>query len=624
MRRFDGAPPDPAVLERMCAALSHRGPDDDGLLVRGSVGFAHRRLSIIDVAGSPQPMASATGDRFVCFNGEILNYRALREELPYPYVTNGDTETLLALFDHAGPAGVERLRGQFAYGLYDERDDELWLFRDQLGILPLYTYTDRNVFLFASEIKAILAALPRPPAVDRQSLGDYLARRSVPAPWTMYEGIRKLPAGSMLRITQAGCGEPVRYWSPSVPERRERLRGSDAVSRLEELLLRAVERNMVADVPVGAYLSGGIDSGVIVALMRALRPSADLHTFSATFGDPRLDESPYAKQVARRFGTTHHHVDVSTDDFARLWPRLSWHRDGPISEASDVAVFRLAETAAEHVKVVLSGEGGDELFAGYPKHRFAGLTAYAGFLPARVRSPLVDSVERRLPPRAARPRVALRALAANTERDRMETWFAPFTRAERSQLLGGEVEHDRTGTATDASDPLTRMLLSDIDGWLPDNLLERGDRMTMAASVELRPPFLDVDLTEWALRLSPAHKIHSGSQKWVLRQLAARYLPQSVVRRPKIGFKVPLDNWFRGAMEPFVRQALLGDDSYAASELNRPAIERLVDRHTGQLADEGLRIWTLLSLEVWHRVSYNGDLHRLGIGHESSVTTGTR
>ncbi len=222
MRRFDGTPPDPAVLKRMCATLSHRGPDDEGLIVRGPVGLAHRRLSIIDVERSHQPMASRSGYRFVCFNGETLDDRALRDALPYPYATSGDTETLLALFEHAGPGGVTRLRGQFAYAVFDEPADELWLFRDHFGILPLYTYVDDAVFLFASEIKAILAALPKRPAVDPRSLGDYLARRSVPAPWTMYKGIRKLAPGCMLRIGQDGCGAPDRYWSP-----REVTRGAE-------------------------------------------------------------------------------------------------------------------------------------------------------------------------------------------------------------------------------------------------------------------------------------------------------------------------------------------------------------------------------------------------------------
>ena len=375
LRRFDAQAPDAALLREMAATLTHRGPDGEGYLVRGSVGLAHRRLSIIDLEHSRQPMSSPDDRLHLCFNGEILNYRQLRAETPYPYRTKGDTEALLALHATQGPAGVERLMGQFAYALYDENTDELWLHRDRLGILPLYYYADRKVFLFASEMKALVRGLGRVPALDTASVSDYLARRSVPAPWTLLEGVRKLEPGTSLRVDAEGVTTSRRYWTIPLDNR---LRGTDdqALAAVGSALDAAVDRCLVADVPVGAYLSGGLDSSLIVALART-KVAGPVQTFSAGFGDSRFDELPYARQVSEVLGTVHREVMVGAQDFLDLWEPLTWHRDAPISEASDVAVYRLAELASEHVKVVLSGEGSDELFAGYPKHRFAGVTAAA-------------------------------------------------------------------------------------------------------------------------------------------------------------------------------------------------------------------------------------------------------
>lgn len=606
IRRFDGAPVHEAELRRMTAEIAHRGPDDEGYLVRGSVGFGHRRLSIIAVGNSAQPMSSPDGTTHLCFNGEILNYRELREQTPYPYRTGGDTEVLLSVFQSEGIEAVSKLRGQFAYAIYSEADDGLYLVRDRLGILPLYVYRDERMLAFASEIKALLAILPAP-AVDLSSLGDYLARRSVPAPWTLFAGVSKLAPGTWLRI--GADGAPPRsgtYWSVPTAGRASSPEPAHAAQELRERLRTSVARNLVADVPVGAYLSGGLDSSLIVALMREMGPSNEIQTFSASFGDPRFDESSHARRVAELFSTTHHEVHVRPGDFRELWPLLTWHRDGPVSEASDVAVYRLAQLAAQHVKVVLSGEGADELFGGYPKHRVAALARGVLALPPAVRGPLLRAVQERLPPRLARARIALRALSADSEAESVETWFAPFTGPERATLLRGVPEHDRRGDLDEHGDLLRRMLAADLQGWLPDNLLERGDRMSMAASLELRPPFLDSDLVQWAMALPSSVKVRRGKTKWLVRQVAHGYLPAEIFERPKIGFRVPLDEWFRGDLAGFVRDGLLSDDSFVADTLNRDQVAALVHRHMDRTADETLRIWTLLSLEMWHRVFFRG------------------
>lgn len=600
IRRFDGQQPDPALVRSMTSALGHRGPDGEGHLVRGDVVFGHRRLSIIDLEHSPQPMSSADGHLHVCFNGEILNYQRLRAEIDYPYRTAGDTEVLLAAHARYGEAGVERLAGQYAYALFDENTDELWLHRDRLGILPLYYYADPDQLVFASETKALLRGLGRVPDIDVASVHDYLARRSVPAPWTLLEGVRKLEPGSSLRVGHAGVIRSRRYWSVPL-HRQEPIDDEGAVTGLGAALDTAMKRALVSDVPVGAYLSGGLDSSLLVALATRGR-TEPMHTFSAGFGDPRFDELPQARRVSKALGTVHHEVAVRPTDFVSLWDRLTWHRDGPISEASDFAVFRLAELASSQVKVVLSGEGSDELFGGYPKHQYAVVTGAAGLVPGRIRQPALAAVERRMPKRLGRPRIAVRALSELSEAERMEAWFAPFLSRERSNLLGGPGGHSRQRSWERGTSSLTRMLVGDLTGWLPDNLLERGDRMSMAASVELRPPFLDTNVVDFAFSLPDRMKVRSGTGKWVVRQLARRLLPPSVVDQPKVGFRVPLDSWFRHELRDMARDRLTAGDSLAAQFFDRATVQRLLDDHDSGRRNEDLRIWTLLSLEVWNDV----------------------
>ncbi len=605
IRRFDGQPVNAAVLRDMTSVLRHRGPDGEGFLVRGDVGLGHRRLSIIDLEHSPQPMSSPDDQLHVCFNGEILNYRQLRAQTRYPYRTAGDTEVLLAAHAIYGPAGVERLVGQFAYALYDESTDELWLHRDRLGILPLYYYIDKDIFLFASETKALLQGLGKVPDLDIASVSDYLARRSVPAPWTLLKGVRKLEPGTSLRVGRNGVLSSRPYWSLPVG-RVTPIDDDRAVSELETTLGAAVDRCMIADVPVGAYLSGGVDSSLIVALISRNRGAGPVQTFSAGFGDSRFDELPHARLVSEVLGTSHHEVRVRAEDFQALWEPLTWHRDGPISEASDIAVYRLAELASGHVKVVLSGEGSDELFAGYPKHRFAELTSAAELIPYWLRRRLLSYVERTLPIGLSRPRIAVRALTEQTEPERMEAWFAPFLSRERVNLLGGEYDHERYRRWSAEGGSLTRMLAADVAGWLPDNLLERGDRMSMAASVELRPPFLDVDVVDLAFSLPTRLKVRSGTGKWVVRQLARRLLPPEIVDRPKVGFRVPLDIWFRAGLRDMAHDLLADPDSLAAELFDRRAVQDLLEDHQAGRRNEELRIWTLLSLEVWSAVFRRG------------------
>ncbi|MFE6861292.1 asparagine synthase (glutamine-hydrolyzing) [Nocardia sp. NPDC057668] len=597
VRRFDGAPVSGELLAKMGECLRHRGPDASGVWSDGPVGFAHSRLAIIDLAGSEQPMAGAGQQTHIAFNGEILNYRRLRDELDYPFTTHGDTEVLLAEYERHGVDGVRRLRGQFAYAIHDARTGETHLFRDRLGILPLYYYRTDEFFAFASEIKALFPVLDSP-RVDTASLHDFLAHRSVPAPYTFFEGVRKVPQGHHLTVGADGSLRIEKYWRLPTEAEIMDVSPAAAVELLDEALRASVRDALVADVPVGAYLSGGVDSSLICALVAQQRGGEGLHTFSAGFGDDRVDETEWARLAAKVVGSDHHETIITADDFQSDWARLSRHRDSPLSEPADVAVFRLAELARKHVKVVLSGEGSDELFGGYPKYRYARTTRAAALLPS---APL-RMLEGRMPADRARLTVALRAISEPSYPERMRGWFAPFTSRERDGLLGGPPRRSVLAPYLDGrGDALRRMLYADVHTWLADNLLERGDRMSMAASLELRPPFLDHRVAELAFRLPSNVKVRNGATKWIVKELARRHLPAELVDRPKVGFKVPLDAWFRGHLHDMAHDLLTDPSSFVGSTFDRTAVRRLLAAHASGGRDEQPRIWTLLSLEVWHR-----------------------
>ena len=599
----DDARIDLDVARRMSRSLQHRGPDDHGEWVTPSVALMHRRLSIIDPEGSPQPMSTADGRFHITFNGEILNYRQLRAELDYPFQTGGDTEVVLAMFARCGVDGLERLRGQFAFAVYDSRLGNLWLVRDRLGILPLFYVADGDGVAFGSEMKALYPALPGGVRIARDSLYAYLQQRAVPAPNTLVDGVVKVRPAEVVCFEASGRVTSSRYWTAPDPAKTWQADDDTSVDMVEKTLAAAVRESLVADVPVGSYLSGGVDSSLIVALA-SREVSQSMHTFCAAFEGAPLDESPYAAQVSDLFGTRHHNVRVDASTFLELWPRLSWHRDAPISEPSDIAVFRLAQAAAEHVKVVLSGEGSDELFGGYPKYRFAQLSSSAGIVPGAARRLALRAGDRLLPPGADRARIALRALTGSSATERAMGWFAPFTGAEAASMLG--LERPQASEPIPARDAVDLMCRVDLTSWLTDNLLERGDRMSMAASLELRPPFLDNRMVELALQLPSGLKVRSGETKWILKQVADRHLPSSITRRRKVGFKVPIGAWFKTELRDVARDLLLSEDSCVASLLDRQMLERLLERHDSGRSNEEGRIWTLLSLEQWGRSALGG------------------
>jgi asparagine synthase (glutamine-hydrolysing) len=586
---------EPAPIERMTDLLRHRGPDDVGYW-RSETGkppaaLGHARLSIIDVTASRQPMSSVDGRYLLVFNGEIFNYRQLRAEVPYPYRTDGDTEVLLAGLVRQGPAFVSRLRGQFAFALYDSLEGSVLLARDRLGVLPLYVHLSDTAVLFGSEVKALLPAMATVP--DTASLDAYLAYGAVPAPFTLFTGIRKVLPGHTLFIDGAGRSHSECYWSPEQSAAAPPADGL-AVRHVGEALREGVRSALVADVPVGAYLSGGLDSSLVVSLMRSLQPDDDIATFCASFGSGPHDEAPYARRAAALLRTDHHQVEVRADDFLELWPELTWYRDAPISQPADIAVFRLAQAARQHVKVVLSGEGSDELFGGYPKYSMAQVTGAAGTLhPA---APFLD----RLMGRTGRARIVERAALAYPRSEAVRTWFAPFPEWQRRRLLGGSRPRPLPAYPSKRG-MVNAMLRHDLATWLPDNLLERGDRMSMAAGLELRPPFLDHDVVDLAQSLPHHVKVRGGRRKWVVKQVAGQYLPKEIIDRPKVGFRVPLDRWFRGDLKEMAADLLTSSNSFVANVLDRRETARLLQDHLHGRSNEERGLWTLLSLEVWHR-----------------------
>ena len=558
------------VLQEMAERLRHRGPDETASWAGPDVAMAVTRLAVVDPERSQQPMQSVDGRWVVALDGSIHNHASLRAHLDYPFRTDGDTEVVLAGLALEGIAFVERLQGQFAIVAHDLRTQTTHLVRDRLGTRPMHYRHVPGGIAFASEVKALLVLAP--PEVDHRSLDAYLATRSVPAPDTLFEGIKKVRPGHRVELMPGGRLDEVAWWTLPEADPEGTWADADAVEAVGDGVREAVRSALVADVPVGSYLSGRLDSSLIVAHVQALRGEAPVHTFSAGFVGQPQDELTWARRVSAVLGTEHHEVLLRAGDFEDLWSTLTWHRDAPLTDPADVAVHGLARAAREHVRVVLSGGGGDELFGGRPQHRLARLAERASVLPARLRSGLAGPVERRL--------------------------GAPFTAAERQQLLGGSPPADRRAAAAVGVDAIDRMLRHDVRHELPDHLLERGDRMSMAASLELRPVLLDHRLVELAFRLPTSVKVRHGTTKWVLKEAARPYLPDEVIDRRQSPGRAPLDAWFRGGLREAARDRL-APGSWVGQTFDRAMVRDLVERHERGAAEEG-RLWTLLSLEMWH------------------------
>jgi asparagine synthase (glutamine-hydrolysing) len=599
------------IVERMARIQRHRGPDDEGFFFDNHVAFGHTRLSIIDLEGSRQPLCNEDGSVWVVFNGEIYNFREIRSKLVskgHKLRTNGDTEVLVHLYEEYGSQMVDHLQGMFAFAIWDKSKQQLFAARDRMGIKPFYYSQADGNFIFASEPKAILQHPSCQASPDPEGIWHYLTYRSVPAPKTLFSGIRKLKQGYWLIVNQKGLTER-QYWDiPLIPE-GSKVNDPDVnqelVDQAEALLLKAVQRRLISDVPIGAFLSGGVDSSLIVAMMNKLSNSP-IKTYSVGFRDFPTSELSYAKMVAQLFKTNHHELILEEDQFAENLEKLTWMRDSPLSERGDVPLYLLAKMARQDVKVLLSGEGSDELFGGYPKYVCDRFAPAITLLP----KPLVYAIGSFLPVRFRRVEIALRSLCEKDTATRWSQWFAPFTLQEKERLITRIVRAENPicqyVVNTNTCSNLDRMLYADCKIWLAENLLERGDRMTMAASVEGRVPFLDHEFVQFAFSMPTRFKIRRLTRKWLVKQIARRYLPDYIVDRRKIGFDVPLTRWFRGKLRDMCYDRICNRNGLVTEFFSLEELRRILDEHCSCKKDNFLKIWTLLGLAIWHELFCTG------------------
>lgn len=603
----EGAPADgDRRLGGMLDAIVHRGPDGEGRLVRPGVALGMRRLAIIDLAGGDQPIHNEDGTIGVVFNGEIYNYRELRSELEragHRFATRSDTEVLVHGYEEWGDDLMSRLAGMFAFALLDEGAGRVLLARDRFGKKPLYYAQPGGGLVVGSEIKALLAAGVSAD-LDDDALQAYLALRYVPAPATLFRAVRQLPAGHCMTVDSSGI-EIRRWWRLRYAPKSE-VTLAEATDEVEGLIRRSVERRMISDVPLGCFLSGGLDSSTILSFM-AESSDEPVRTFSIGF-DPgwSSDELPAARETADAFGTRHHETRIGAAEFLGLLPDAVWHRDEPLAEPSEIPLLALSRMAREHVTVVLSGEGGDELFGGYPKYRADHLLSRIG----AVGRPVAGAARlRRLAAWHRLPRKVRMAVAAVATADPGERWPSWFG-ADREAGL-----HDPSGrplgplmaTLDQGLGPLDRMLALDVESYMVDNLLVRGDKMTMAASIEGRMPLLDHDLAEYVALLPEELKATPRRTKVVVREIAARRLPAHLLDRKKVGFAVPVAPWFRGGLGDAFERLTLGPgarrDPLVAPERTR----RALDLHRSGRYDLGKELWSLLTLDVWARIFLDGE-----------------
>jgi asparagine synthase (glutamine-hydrolysing) len=605
--------------------MIHRGPDEDGYFIQAPVGLGMRRLSIIDLTSGSQPIFNETQDIAIIFNGEIYNYNTLRSELVgrgHRFVTEGDTETIVHAYEDDGIAAIARLNGMFALALWDGRHQRLILARDRAGQKPLYyAHLPDGSLIFGSELKVILASGALAPSVNLQALGHYLAMQYVPSPETILKGIHQLPAGHTL-VWEAGKLTIERYWQPSY---LPKLNLSDAewIQRTRATVTAAVERHMISDVPIGAFLSGGLDSSVVVAVMAQLA-SERVKTFSIGFDVAAYSETDHARRIAERYQTEHHEFIVSAQQVTDVLPQVVYYADQPLADTSLMATFLLAKLTREHVTLALTGDGGDEAFAGYTRYLLDKALAVYRRLPSRVRLQWVDGLAKQLPhnPEVPTDRSWIAGLqrlgqaSSVSYKASILAWGSFFTDGAVRQLVTPEVAAALGRTAVDvmaeqydnalADSHLDRTLSADFITYLADDLLVKADRMSMGNSLETRAPFLDNEVLALALHMPERMRIRGTTQKVALRRAFADVIPPENVQRIKRGFGMPVGAWLRGHMAGYAREVLLDPVTLGRGLLRPEGVQTLLNDHMSGKADHGQRLWALLTLELWFRGVYKG------------------
>jgi asparagine synthase (glutamine-hydrolysing) len=599
--------PDPRGLDQAVAALKHRGPDGPGRFEAVGVAFGHTRLSIIDLPGGNQPMTNEDGRIVVVYNGEIWNYRKLRRELAsfgHRFRTHSDTEVLVHGYEQWGEELPMHLDGMFAFAIWDEHRQRLFLARDRLGKKPLYLYETERGLAFGSDARSVFLVTGGHPEVDRANLAEYLFRRYTISPGTLFTGVRRLGPAHRASYDRARI-DVTRYWQLEVPEVAEPVTSRE----LRGLLRRAVERRLMSDVPLGVLLSGGVDSAAVLALAHELG-AGPLATFTIGFDDPVFDERPAARVSAARFAAEHYEVVVGRNEFLDALPRLAWFRDEPVAEASEIPLLLLAEFAGRHVRVALTGDGGDEVFGGYPKYRVDALLR-AGGRPAALalRSALRLLALRRTHRQLDR---AARTIALSDPVERWASWFSSLEPDMLGELLAPDLVEE--ASAASLARPLAeilaeyrhldagrQMLLGDLFTYLPDNMLLRTDKVLMAASLEGRMPLLDIDVVTRASASAAGDRASLSSSKRVIRRAVDEIVPREVLRQPKRGFPVPVDRFLVEDSRTLLEQLLLSERALDRG-IYRPDRLRAIVR--GDAERVGVRkLFVLASLELWMRTN---------------------
>jgi asparagine synthase (glutamine-hydrolysing) len=605
----------------MTDVIAHRGPDDCGYYHDQHAHLGHRRLSIVDIAGGHQPMPNETRSHWIVYNGEVFNHAEIRPQLEqagHHYTTRCDTETIMHAYEEFGPSSVDFFRGMFAYAIWDREKHCLFAARDRLGIKPFYYYWDGRIFVFASEIKALLMHPAVHAELEDQVLPEYLAFGYVSEERTLFRGIRKLMPGHHLTLDLSGAKPTLQigqYWDvplPALAKASEQELVSEVRARLED----SVRLRLMSDVPLGVFLSGGVDSSAIAALMKRLT-GGPVKTFSVGYSEEEFSELGYAAQVAQTIGTEHRETKIGIDDFFNELPRLIWHEDEPITWPSSVSLYFATRLAAKEVKVVLTGEGADEIFGGYERYRWNLINSRAGQLYGAFPGLLREAVTRHLestPLLKASLRRKIRhtfiGRNATVESLLLDNFYCAFSREEQNRLLGstpGAVygNYLRYWNSREGTPLLSRMLYADQKTYLVE-LLMKQDQMSMASSIESRVPFLDHTLVEFSTTIPDSLKIRRKTQKYILKRAVGDLLPESIVHRTKMGFPTPLRQWLLDPRAKPLYAALTNPSGFLSSIIDRQTLDSLISRHLHQQEDMTDRLWRLLNLQVW------GDLFLTG------------
>ena len=594
------------LVHRMCSAMVHRGPDDEGTVQLDGVSLGIRRLSIIDLEGGHQPMHNEDSTVWVVQNGEIYNHLELRKLLiaaGHSFNTQSDTEVLVHGYEEWGGEMVERLNGMFAFALLDRRNGAVFLARDRMGIKPLHYAIDGDRLVFASELKALLRDPALRKGIDPAALDDYLAYEFVPSPGCIVRGIKKLEPGHTLTWSVGDSTHKLRrYWSPQLNVDAADGRNIDEeCEKLRSVLRESVRKELISDVPLGVFLSGGIDSSAVAAMMTQL--GGEVKSFSVGFADRSFDESAHARLVARHLGTEHHELTLEPGMLLDLVPRLPDLLDEPLGDASIIPTYLLSEFTRQHVKVALGGDGGDELFAGYPTLQAHRLASYYLKAPRLLRQGLVEPVVRRLPVSRGNLSFDFRAKrfvsgVAYPTAERHQRWMGSFDREERTALLAREVRPHQLDLAD--ADPLNQVLLLDMRLYLENDILVKLDRASMMASLEGRVPLLNNDFVAYATHLPLNTKLRGLRSKFLLKRALRGILPDAILNRPKKGFGIPVAHWFRGPLKEEMLSVLSPERIAREGFFDPGAVKRLIDDHLDGRRDNRKQLWTLFAFEMWH------------------------